>query len=168
MATSSSCRNSSHRLHALLRDLRLALQRTHPDPMPADLLRTVSHRPRVDKATHSPGGRRCIARASFLSETAKQAQRFVRKGSTMCVGKLWSPALAEKSSRMGRADFCCTLQQRLPAEPRCRGRGVVAWPSRVLLPSPWDLRGPGFPVELVGINAPHAAFREESRIRGRV
>src|SRR5271155_4282619 len=55
---------------------------------------------------------------------------------------------------MGNPDFCCTLQQRLPAELRYRGRGVVAWPPCVL--------------ELIGINAPHAAFREESRIRGRV
>src|SRR5580658_8239587 len=99
MVTSSSCRNSSHRLHALLRDLRLALQRTHPDPVPAHLLRTVSHCSRVDKATHSPGGCRCVARAAFLSETAKQAHRLVRKGSTMCVEACGLPPLPR--SRQG-------------------------------------------------------------------
>jgi hypothetical protein len=46
-----------------------------------------------------------------------------------------------------------------------RAQRVSPGPLRVLLPSPWELR---FPVELVGINAPHAAFREESRIRERV
>ena len=46
-------------------------------------------------------------------------------------GDLWHPILAKKSSRMGCLDFCCTLQQRLQtaAEPRYRGRGIVAWPS---------------------------------------
>ena len=60
LATSCSCRNSSDRLHALLRDLRLALQRTHPDPVPPDLLRPVTDHPRVYQAAHSTGGRRRI------------------------------------------------------------------------------------------------------------
>ncbi len=33
---------------------------------------------------------------------------------------------------MGRPDFCCTLQQKLPAEPSYGGRGVVAWPLACL------------------------------------
>ena len=60
LATGSSCRNLSDRLYAMLRDLRVALQRAHPDPVPAHLLRPLPGHARVYETT--PGRRGSIAR----------------------------------------------------------------------------------------------------------
>ena len=68
LATSLPCRNSSHRLYALLRDLRLALQRAHPDPMPADLLRPLVDHPRVYETTRSPGRTQLYSGSLFAPE----------------------------------------------------------------------------------------------------
>ena len=75
LASGPSGGNLSRRLYALLCDLRLALQRAHPDPVPADLLRRFPGHPRIDKTGHSAGGHRRIARTLFFAHGG-----MIRKG----------------------------------------------------------------------------------------
>jgi hypothetical protein len=52
---------------------------------------------------------------------------------------LWSPTLAEKSSRMGCRIVAVLFSRDSPAGTQYRGGGVVAWPSSRASSLPWDL-----------------------------
>ena len=132
LAASSSRRDLSGRLYAVLRDLRLALQCAHPDPVPAGLLRPFAGHARVYETTRSL--RTQVHSEAPLCSCIREA---ISTGSSMRMEPRWFPSLAEKSIAKGRIrGLRSTLAK---ADGRCeiqyRGRGAPA--LRVLFPTPW-------------------------------